>query len=65
MDQNEPSMESWNGNSARNWFNYWVLSRRIGYVAKKDKIKGKSTERGFLSIMIGYAANSSTGTYQM
>ena len=63
VDQNEPAMEAWTGKSVRNWFNCLVKFRRIGYVAKKDNIKGNITERGFPAILVGYAPNSSTVTY--
>ena len=65
VDQNEPYMEACNRNSVRNWFNCLVQFKRIGCVVKKDHIKGKITEQGFPVIMVGYAANSATGTYQM
>jgi hypothetical protein len=42
-----------------------VQFRRIGYVAKKDKIKAKMDERGFPTIMVGYATNSGSGTYRL
>ena len=57
LDQNEPAMEAWTGNSAMNWFNTLVQFGRIGYVANYDRIKGKITEQGFPIIMVGYAAN--------
>ena len=37
----------------------------IGYVAKKYNIKGKMIEWGFPTIIVGYEANSETGTYKM
>ena len=44
VDQNEPAVESCTGNSVKNWFNRLVQFGRIGYVAKKDKVKVKITE---------------------
>ena len=63
VDQNEPAMEYWTGNSVRNWFNHMPQLGRIGYVSKKDNIKGKMTEKGFPAIMDRYAENSETVTY--
>ena len=51
-DRNEPTMEAWNGNSVMNWFNRLVPFWRIGYVAKKDKIKGKIKEQDFLQLRL-------------
>ena len=58
-------MEAWTGNNVMNWFNCLLQFGRIGYVVKKDNIKNKMSEQGFTEIMVGYAANSPTGTYQM
>ena len=44
VDKNETAMEACTGNSVKNWFYRLAQFRRIGYVAKKDKIKGKMTE---------------------
>ena len=41
------------------WFvNNW-------YVANIDNIKGKITERGFPTIMVGYTKKTATGIYQL
>ena len=62
VDQNEPDMEYWTGNSVENWFNRLMKFERIGYVAKKGKIKGKITEQEFPAIMVVYVENSATVT---
>ena len=43
VDQNEPTMETWTWNIMRNFLNPLMQFGRIGYVAKKFKIKGKMT----------------------
>ena len=65
MYWNDPAMEYWTGNSVRTWFNLLVPFRRIGYVAKKDNIKGKMIQWGFPTIMVEYAVNPATETYRM
>ena len=65
MDQNEPDMEAWTENSVRDRFNCLLEYVIIGYITKKDKIKGKMIVQGFITIMVGYAANLATGTYIM
>ena len=57
VDQNESSMEAWTGDIVRNCFNLLVQLGGIGYVAKKDNIKGKITERAFTAIMVVYTEN--------
>ena len=52
VDQNEPAMEYWTGNSVRNWFNHMPQLGRIGYVSKKDKNNKKLIERGFPAITV-------------
>ena len=63
--RSKPALEAWTGKSVRPWFNKMVQFGRIGYIAKKNKIKGKMTEKGYIGIMVGYAANSGSGTYRL
>lgn len=63
--RSKPALEAWTGKSVRPWFNKMVQFGRIGYIAKKNKIKSKMKEKGYIGIMVGYAANSGSGTYRL
>ena len=60
-----PALEAWSGEKTNRWFNRLVQFGRVGYVAKKSKVKAKMNERGYTAIMVGYAPNSGSGTYRM
>jgi hypothetical protein len=64
-NRDKPAFEKWSDKSIRSYFNKLVQFGRVGYVAKKEKIKSKMSEKGFTAIMVGYAANSGSGTYRL
>jgi hypothetical protein len=64
-NKDKPALEKWTGKSIRSHFNKLVQFGRVGYVAKKATLKAKMNEKGYPAIMVGYAANSSSGTYRL
>ena len=60
----DPALKHWTEKDVTKWFNCLVQFGRIGYIAKKDKIKTKMGMKGYPAMMVGYSQESAPGTYR-
>ena len=63
--RDQPALASWTNDSVNKWIKRMIQFGRLGVVNKRSKLKGKMNEKGFSTMMVGYAPNHGPGTYKL
>ena len=63
--RDQTALAVWTNDSVNKWIKRMIQFGRLGVVNKKNKLKGKMKEKGFSTMMVGYAPNHGPGTYKL